>query len=123
MSASSPNLESLRESVGREPLVRPRMRSFIAAALLCVLVINAGILVIGWPQFVHNRIGDFPVFYYTSRMARGGALHRLYDPAAQDQFANRPSPAPGLYFYHPPYEVLLLWPLSLLSYRAAFLCW
>jgi len=103
-----------------------KTRTLILAGVICLLIFEAGVLLAGLPRSLDGD-GDFSAFYRTSVMARSGALHTLYDAAAQDRLDRQVFPSleryPPYYFYHLPYEVLWLLPLSFSTYRTAFWCW
>src|SRR5712692_10195531 len=103
-----------------------RARPLIVAALACLLVFQAGVLLANLSRSLAGD-GDFSAYYRTAVMARSGELHAIYDTAAQNRFDHQIFPSleryPPYYFYHPPYEVLWLLPISFMSYRAALWCW
>jgi len=83
------------------------------------------ILVSGAPLSLSGK-GDFPAFYRAAVIVASGERQNLYDPATQNRFElqifHDPQKVPQ-YFYHPPFEVLLLLPLAFLPYQIAFWCW
>jgi hypothetical protein len=98
----------------------------LATALLVLAVLfNVSTAIVGCFVVELNKGGggDFPVFYRIGRMMDQGAIRNVFEKAAQDRFDNRPTPSMHGYFYHPPYEALLLWPFGLLPYKAACLLW
>src|SRR5207245_9310363 len=103
-----------------------KARPLIVAALACLLVFQAGVLLANLSRSLSGD-GDFSAFYRTALMVRSGEHHTIYDAAAQNRFDRQIFPSleryPPYYFYHPPYEVLWLLPLSFLSYRVAWWCW
>jgi glycosyl transferase family 87 len=78
--------------------------------------------------YLHDQIlhgyGDFSALYRAGEIVRSGQAAHLYDPALQwnlpHQFWRGPLPLP---FIHPPFEALIFWPLSSLTYRNAFFVW
>jgi len=71
---------------------------------------------------------DFTIYYTAGTMVRQGMGHALYDDVAQFEVQRRFAPQvatrlAALHFNHPPFEALLFVPLTLFSYRAAFLLW
>ena len=92
-----------------------------------LLLSEAAALIKTVPQALDGR-GDFPSFYRAAVMLSGGARRDLYSIGAQDRFESQilPGKDPQIlpqYFYHPAFEALLLLPLALLPYRAAFFAW
>lgn len=80
-----------------------------------------------WGGTKHG-LTDFSVFYTAGTILREGLGHRLYDRQLQYEiqqgFTSRvPFRRGPLPFIHPPFEALIFWPLSWLSYRAAYLVW
>src|SRR5579862_928286 len=71
---------------------------------------------------------DFTVFYSAAKIIRAGQGANLYDPltqqAVQEQFSSDPDLRRGpLPYLHPPFEALLLVPLTFLPYPDAFWVW
>jgi hypothetical protein len=66
---------------------------------------------------------DFRAFYTAGVMWRNFPGTSLYDLHLQMETQRNLLGVPGLPFNHPPYEVVLYLPLSLLHYRAALWCW
>ena len=101
-------------------------RALITLAVVCMLLFELGVLMVSWHYSLEGN-GDFSAFYRTAVMARSGDLHSLYNPKKQLTFDSQVFPAlrrfPPYYFYHPPYEVLVLLPLAFMSYRTAFWIW
>lgn len=64
---------------------------------------------------------DFPDFYCAGVMAREHI--GLYDPVAQQECQTREARRQATYYIHPPFEALLLAPLSELSLKNAYLVW
>jgi len=87
-------------------------------AVLFVLVqrANAGLLK-----------GDFKMFYTAAVALRSGHAADLYNRdyyiSAQRQLLPSLPLADVKTYTHPPYELLVFWPLSFLSYKAACYCW
>ena len=83
--------------------------------------------------------GNFPPFYRTGVMLRAGERHNLFNYDAQRRFELRMFPSHAswvadphyqgthtsvfLYFYHPPYQAIFLWPFAFFSYRMALYLW
>ena len=104
-----------------------RNLKFLAlVALVIVFILELGVLMAGFQRSLDGH-GDFSAFYRTGVMVRAGELHRLYDPQNQLAFDRKLFPGlnrfPPYYFYHPPFEALLLTPLAFLPYRTAFWIW
>jgi len=104
-----------------------RNLKFLAlVALVIVFILELGVLMAGFQRSLDGH-GDFSAFYRTGVMVRAGELHRLYDPQNQLAFDRKLFPGlnrfPPYYFYHPPFESLLLTPLAFLPYRTAFWIW
>jgi hypothetical protein len=102
------------------------LRLMVFVALTCVLVFEVGVLMAGFRNSLEGN-GDFSAFYRTGVMVRAGELQRVYDPENQLSFDQKLFTSlhryPPYYFYHPPFEALLLYPFAFVSYRAAFWIW
>jgi hypothetical protein len=101
------------------------IKPFVVAFLVFLLVCQILILISGAPLALSGQ-GDFPALYRAGRMIWSGERLHLYDPAAQERFDRAMFPGRETatnYFYHPPAELLLLGPLALLSYKAAYFLW
>ena len=98
------------------------LRSFVAttAAYLFIMQISACFLLI--PIALRGE-ADFRQLYTAGYMVRSGHAVDLYDHEVSGQFQNAlVSPAEGtLPFNHLAYEALIFAPLSLLSFRSAYL--
>src|SRR5689334_12155350 len=98
--------------------------AFVAVA--CVFIFEVGVLIAGFGNSLAGN-GDFSAFYRTGVMVRAGELHGLYDPQDQLSFDQKLFPSlrryPPYYFYHPPFEAVLLYPFAFVSYRAALWIW
>ena len=86
-----------------------------------------------------NGSGNFPPFYRTGLMLKAGERHNLFSYDAQRQFELQLFPEHAswnpdphnqmthkpvfLYFYHPPYQAIFLWPFAFFSYRTALWVW
>lgn len=71
--------------------------------------------------------GDFKMFYAGALALRSGHAADLYNPDLYGSIERRflsdlPSKDVKVYT-HPPYELLVFWPLSFLGYKAAGYCW
>jgi hypothetical protein len=71
---------------------------------------------------------DFTAFYGAAKLVRAGDAPQIYDPAAQYRVqkeftANADLRHGPLRYIHPPFEVLLFVPFSLIPYRVAFVLW
>jgi hypothetical protein len=71
--------------------------------------------------------GDFKMFYSAAVALRTGHAAELYSRDFHAPFQRQLVPSLPLQdvkvYTHPPYELLLFWPLSFLSYKAACNCW
>ena len=71
--------------------------------------------------------GDFKMFYSAVMALRTGHAADLYSREFYVSFQRQllPSlpPQDVKVYTHPPYELLIFWPLSFLSYKAACYCW
>lgn len=103
-----------------------KFESLAVAALVCISLFEMGVLLAGFKYSLAGN-GDFSAFYRTAVMVRTGEFHRLYDVQNQMSFDHRLFPwlnrYPPYYFYHPPFEALLLLPLAFVSYKVAFWVW
>lgn len=75
-----------------------------------------------------NGLTDFSVFYTAGTILREGLGRQLYDRQVQYQVQQGFTPPVPvqrgpLPYIHPPFEALIFWPLSMLSYHAAYLVW
>jgi hypothetical protein len=99
------------------------------AVLLAALLIGFNLLTFVLVQRGNSDLekGDFKMFYSAAVALRSGHSGHLYehDLYVQSQRQLLPSlPLQDVKVYtHPPYELLIFWPLSYLSYTAACYCW
>ena len=107
MSASSGSYGS-RENHVWSPLL---------AVLTCIYTILFGLV---FRHSAYGEPGGFPVFYTAGRLARFD-LRGLYNQHMQDVF-HQANDGVG-YFFHLPYETILLVPLSYLPQTFAFALW
>jgi hypothetical protein len=103
------------ESIGR---ARERKAFFVLCAALTGFW--AFIFAISIKGLAFAEPGGFPAFYGAARLARAN-LPELYNIALQNVF--HPDNHGTGYFFHLPYEALLLIPLSYLAQVPAFLVW
>ena len=73
-----------------------------------------------FPHYAYGEPGGFPVFYTTGKLARYD-LHGIYSQHLQNIF--HPLNDGVGYFFHLPYEAILLIPLSFLPQVVAFGVW
>jgi len=68
---------------------------------------------------------DFMEFYVAGRMFDQGVRGDLYDSSVQMSYQRAifRRTEMTLVYYHPPFEVVLFWPLAHLSYPVAYLLW
>lgn len=68
---------------------------------------------------------DFMGFYTEGRIFKQGARSGLYDPNVQMSYQHRifGRVEPTLVYDHPPFEILVFWPLAYLPYPVAYLLW
>ena len=99
-------------------------RTRLHDAVIALLPLLLGGQLIFWVVFLPIGLRgdtDFSIFYTGGSLVRTGYSHRLYDYNLQLQFERAhvsQTPAP---YNHLPYEALPFVPISLLSYRAAYL--
>lgn len=121
-----PEVAHLKTNVGAGRAHDMKTRPLILVGVVCLLIFEAGVVLAGLPRLLSGD-GDFSAFYRTAVMVKSGDLNNLYDLTAQDRLDRQVFPSleryPPYYFYHPPYEVLWLLPLSLVNYRIALWCW
>jgi hypothetical protein len=82
-------------------------------------------LVLGWRIQDQAKSHDFLSFYSGAYLTSHGMASRLYDPAAQFALQKRlaPSNVELVPFIRPPFYAILLSPLGMLPFGAAFTCW
>ena len=107
MSASSGSNGS-RENPVRSPL------------LLGLTCLYATVFSVVFRHFAYGEPGGFPVFYTAGKLARFD-VRNLYSQHLQDVF--HPANDRVGYFFHLPYETILLVPLSYLPQTLAFAAW
>jgi len=102
---------------------------YVKALAMAIPAILIGIQIPTWLTFIPSRgvelQADFRVLYTAGYMARTGQRLGLYNyPLVREVqarvIANDNAAVP---FIHPAFETLIFAPLSLLSYRAAYLVW
>ena len=107
------------------------MKKDFKAPLILFLAAMAWLnLQLAWNSrdLLHRGYQDFTIFYSAATIVRQGLGHQLYDDATQYRiqqgFAAAANVRNGyLPYNHPPFEVLIFLPFSLLSYFAAYLLW
>ena len=88
-------------------------------------------LALFWGQYVSSsaRNSDFTSFYAAAMLVREGSAGDLYTYEAQEKIhrelfpGSGPDADPVLFYYHPPFELLVFLPLTFLSFRMAYLIW
>jgi hypothetical protein len=93
------------------------VRSPLLLGLTCTYAILFGFV---FRHFAYGEPGGFPVFYTAGKLARFD-LRNLYSQHLQDVF--HPANDSVGYFFHLPYETILLVPLSYLPQTFAFAVW
>jgi hypothetical protein len=99
----------------------------VAFFVVAMLWLNCLFLHDYW-QGMKRGLTDFSVLYTAGTILRERLGHQLYDRQVQyhvqEAFTGhvgfRRGPLP---YIHPPFEALIFWPLSWLTYRTAFLVW
>ena len=100
---------------------RGSRKNRIPYALLLVLTsLYTTIFAFVFQQFAYAEPGGFPVFYTAGKLARYD-LRGLYSQHMQDIF--HPGNLGTGYFFHLPYELFLLVPLSYLPQTLAYAVW
>jgi dolichol-phosphate mannosyltransferase len=103
-------------------------RSRALDVILGLLPLALGIQLIIWGLYLPSSLrgyADFRNCYTAGILVRTGHAHQIYNYALQKQIEDSyigQTPA-LLPFVHLSYEAILFVPLSLLPYRAAYLCW
>ncbi|MGH9581283.1 MAG: glycosyltransferase family 87 protein, partial [Terriglobales bacterium] len=104
-------------------MTNARTKLFLWLALAGVLSIEASLFLHFRPSILEGK-ADFTSFYAAAHALQQGQGSRLYRVETQREFqqdfAARRTP---LLFYHPPFELLLFWPLARLSFPQAYLAW
>ena len=102
--------------------MRKTIYPFVAAAATLGLLIVLTSLYIGIPMGISGR-ADFRCLYAAGYLVRTGDAAHLFDYDAQRSVENTRVSVEdvALPFNHAPYEAFLFAPLSLLSYRSAYL--
>jgi hypothetical protein len=95
-------------------------RRVLISFLLILTSLYAIIFAFVFRQYAYAEPGGFPVFYTSGKLARFD-VHALYSRHFQDVF--HPSNYGVGYFFHLPYEVVLLVPLSYLPQVPAYAVW
>jgi hypothetical protein len=98
-----------------------RRRAFAGCMIVTWLLMTAFLVV--WSRAPRSRAADFGAFYNAALLART-APEKIFDTEAQAAI-QRETIGRGipLLFYHPPYELLPIIPLTSLSYANALLIW
>src|SRR5262245_40531415 len=101
--------------------------ALIAIYMVALFALNLGV-VWQWRDPIARGYGDFSAFYTAGKLLREGKSAQLYDPRAQwevqQEFASTVDISRGpMPYIRPPYEALLFFPLSYLSYPAALVVW
>jgi Glycosyltransferase family 87 len=94
-------------------------------------LIIASILAHGWilwnsRSYIASGRADFAIFYTGAQILFAGRGGDLYNPKVQRLYQEKIAASSAewnLPFNHAPYELLIFWPLSSLSYPAAHLTW
>jgi Glycosyltransferase family 87 len=97
-------------------------KSFFVAGATFLLLVQLLVVVLGFPGGLAGR-ADFRILYAAGHMVRTGDRLQLYDyekiVATESELAGKTGAT--FAFVHPAYEALLFVPLSLLSYKNAYL--
>jgi hypothetical protein len=104
---------------GTMPLMLRRFYLFISAI---IALAYAGIFLANFSLYTSGEPGGFVVFYTVGKLVRTFGFRRLYDQSLQQLF----HPAvvgTGGYFYHLPYEAIILVALAHFSQPVAFAIW
>ena len=103
---------------------RTRSLEVILGLLPLVLGLQLLIWLVYLPQALRGN-ADFRNCYSTGLLVRTGRGRQIYDYQVQHQIQDEliSQTDTGMPYVHSPYEALLFAPLSLLTYRNAFLCW
>jgi hypothetical protein len=104
-----------------------RIRLWSDRAVLASLLIGCNLLIFAFIQGGHLQfdMGDFKMYYTAAIALRSG--QDIYDPGIYARMQRQvvPSLPSGQVqpLTHPPYELLVILPFSLLPYKAACWCW
>jgi hypothetical protein len=107
---------------------RTNMGTRSPEVILGLLPLILGLQLMVWlvylPSALHGE-ADFRNCYSSGLLLRNGRGDEIYNYAIQRDVQNSSisQTTVGMPYVHPPYEVLLFAPLSLLSYRGAFIAW
>lgn len=96
-------------------------RRVSSLVLTFVTLFYGVVFAMGFRDYARAEPGGFPVFYTAGKLARSN-LTELYSQHLQNVF-HPGSIGTGGYFYHLPYELAVLVPLSYLPQTAAFALW
>jgi len=101
---------------------RSEARSVGASSALVgfLAFVYLAIFVFVFRHYAYAEPGGFPAFYTAGKLA-GYDLSGLYNRHLQDIF--HPGNLGTGYFFHLPYELVVLWPLSYLPQVAAYVAW
>lgn len=100
--------------------------AFLASAVLSLVTIYVFFLAGNWfyDSTGHLRLHDFAVFWAAAKRVLADQAGLIYDRRAHEAFeaslTGQPI-KPGLAYPYPPDSLLMIWPLGLLSYGAAWL--
>ena len=107
-----------------------KKKDFKTPLLLFLAAMASLDLLLAWNSrgLLKQGYQDFTIFYSAARIVRQGLGHRLYDQSTQYRIQQGFAPAANirkgpLPYNHPPFEVLIFVPFSLLPYFAAYLLW
>ncbi|HXY10743.1 MAG TPA: glycosyltransferase family 87 protein [Terriglobales bacterium] len=107
-----------------------KKKDFKTPLLLWLAAMAALDLLLAWNSRDLLRQGyqDFTIFYSAAKIVRQGLGHQLYDERTQYRIQQGFTPAANirkgpLPYNHPPFEVLIFVPFSLLPYLVAYLLW
>jgi len=121
-------MHTLVEKAGRSSSVAaaPRRANGLILAGL-VIGLNAALFLLVQRANADLLRGDFKMFYTAALALRSGHASELYSRDLYVTLQRQLLPALSLYdvkvYTHPPYELLVFWPLSFLGYKAAGYCW
>lgn len=94
----------------------------LVIALGCVLLIQSALWYVRVPRELEGSLSDFGTYYTAGALLRSGHASALYDrdfrSVADQRLGNN---GRTLAYIHPAYEAVIFAPLSLLSYRVAYL--
>jgi glycosyl transferase family 87 len=98
----------------------------LSLVLTSMVGVHLWLAVEGW-RTVNDGYPDFTVFYSAAEIIRQGQGHRLYDESLETQVQHQVAPKAKrrlvVPYNHPPFEALLLVPLTYLPLTVAFIAW